>query len=623
MPAAVDALHLLALMTLVRQARIDAGNIKAARLYDVRSFKCALAELEYLRRLRRRETGGTIVTSMTQLVKGLAVLHPRWKMTGDKFADRDRHHSAVRRRLSDLRDMGLLRWEAGLDVDGEEARTEIRLLTAPDVSVEQLAAARAQLCRWRRKYGRELNTGSSTGVRNALREGRPLSAAQRQQRGVVRARARAASRCIGSTPISGPHCEAPASPENCPSSVHLAATDNACGLGAGVRVNGVATSTVAATTKAVAASTRSATASLTDEVSAVRLADLEATRAARFERFAALQAERQPVLDLIASQAAQRAADVASWSVDRGWPLHRVREAFAVWRFGAAWVAEHSWQAAGPLEAGDPDRLRRAGRRYVRHLGAAPTTYPDEPLAALQAITETAAARGARPLTLHYAIRQFDQMTRRMRASDTVDDERRLQRRTAGARRRFDRADPDGVAFSWRAPDWSPWPPWVKRDSHGDPLLVDGALVVEEHCKAPAGSEHQPWVAPRPGTPAYNAVLADVHLLAGLWPPASGDGRRAMADGDDRGDNDLGPRRAHPGPYRPPASWGSKPDVEDLELAHRVAHLRLQDIQRLDVDERDRLLADARAYDRREQAERAEELRARLSKRSGDRPTPP
>lgn len=108
LPAPVDAVSVLALLTRVRAERVAAGEISARRLYDVRAFKSAYAELGYLRTLTRRPTGGTIVTSMPQLVAGLARLHPAWTMDGEKFADRDRHHSAVRRRLGDLQAMGLL-----------------------------------------------------------------------------------------------------------------------------------------------------------------------------------------------------------------------------------------------------------------------------------------------------------------------------------------------------------------------------------------------------------------------------------------------------------------------------------------------------------------------------------
>jgi hypothetical protein len=199
MPAPVDAVHLLALLTRVRQARIDVGEIKTpegkrgqtSRLYDVRAFKTALAEHGYLRRLAAAgHCGGTVVTSMAQLVQGLAALHPAWKLDGDKFSDRDRHHRAVRRRLRDLKDMGLLDWRVGVDVDGEDARTELDLRTAPDVSVEELTNAAAQLKRWQTRYGPALNTGSKTGIRYAAHHGRPLTASERQCRGIAHARAR-------------------------------------------------------------------------------------------------------------------------------------------------------------------------------------------------------------------------------------------------------------------------------------------------------------------------------------------------------------------------------------------------------------------------------------------------
>lgn len=132
MPAPVSAVHLLALLTRVRADQVAAGQISAARLNDVRAYKCVAAELGYLYRLAHGgTTGGTIVTSMAQLVQGLARLHPAWRMDGDKFADRDRHHSAVRRRLRALQAMGLLHWRVGVDVAGEDARTELELLDAP------------------------------------------------------------------------------------------------------------------------------------------------------------------------------------------------------------------------------------------------------------------------------------------------------------------------------------------------------------------------------------------------------------------------------------------------------------------------------------------------------------
>jgi hypothetical protein len=296
MPAPVDELHLLALLTRVRQELVDAGLIKPSRLHDLRAYKCVLAELAYLRRLRKRATGGTIVTSMPQLVAGLARLHPAWKIDGDKFADRDRHHRSVRRRLRDLKAMGVLHWTPGLDVNGEEARTELRLLPAPAVSVDELAAAAAQLQRWRQRYGTALNTGSSTGIRDARRHGRPVTAGERQRRGIARARAGAQKRVRASSTNSHPHSEAPATPENSSSTVQAPPDDCLC---TSDQARARQWCRDAAPELKIASTPRlevPETASLTGEGPDAVMASFEATRAARFARFEANRADRQPVL---------------------------------------------------------------------------------------------------------------------------------------------------------------------------------------------------------------------------------------------------------------------------------------------------------------------------------------
>ena len=156
------------------------------------------------------------MTSMRQLVAGLAPLHPAWRIDGGEgWEDRDRHHRAVRRRLDALQAMGLLRWRIGTDLDGEERRTELELRPPPDVSAEEAQAAAGRLERWQARYGSALNTGSRTGIRNAAGHGRPLSASERQRRGCRHVRAAAASRrCDGSQSNSAPPLGAPATPEN-------------------------------------------------------------------------------------------------------------------------------------------------------------------------------------------------------------------------------------------------------------------------------------------------------------------------------------------------------------------------------------------------------------------------
>jgi hypothetical protein len=627
MPAPVDALHMLALLTRVRQARIDAGEIKApqgrpgqtSRLYDVRAYKCVVAELAYLRRLAAvGKTGGAVVTSMAQLVAGLARLHPAWKMDGDKFADRDRHHRAVRRRLRDLQDMGLLRWRAGVDEDGEEARTELELLVAPDASVDELADAAAQLKRWKTRYGRALNTGSSTGIRDAVRHARPLSASERQRRGIVHARARAQLRRDGSTTNSDPHFEASATPKNSHLPNHLTADNHACGSRTGARTSMVTRSHDPVATTSAPRISPAETASLTEPGPDLTLADFEATRAARFERSEAIRAARQPVFDVIAAQSDRRAREVASWALDRGWPMNRLREAFAVWRYGAMHVAEHSWDAAGPIAADDAERLRRAAARYERHGAARPGDYPAGALAALAEIAATAAERGARPCTLHYAIRALDQLSRHMRASATASDPQRLVRKAQRAHRRR-AAQPDTLRLHFRIPRpaQNAWPAWVALDASGAPLLVDGELVIRDAFKSRPGSERQPWVAPPRSAAEYLDTLRDAHLLRGLWPPIETDGRSAMAYLDERYDDaHPGRRRALPGPYALPHGWRERPEPEDLELARLAPAMTLRRVQRLDVDMRDKLLGELRARARDDVAERADD--ARLARDEGE-----
>jgi hypothetical protein len=120
------------------------------RLYDIRAFKTAWAEYAYIYRLAAGgRFGGTAVTSMRQLVRGLGLhCHPSWQLTEDEFADRDRYHTAVRPRLRDLQAMGLLRWRADVDDEGEERRTELELLEVPELMAEELEAAAERLARW-------------------------------------------------------------------------------------------------------------------------------------------------------------------------------------------------------------------------------------------------------------------------------------------------------------------------------------------------------------------------------------------------------------------------------------------------------------------------------------------
>jgi hypothetical protein len=605
LPPVVDAVHVLALLTRVRAARIAAGEISAGRLYDVRAFKCVVAELGYLRTLTRPRTGGTIVTSMPQLVAGLARLHPAWTIEGDKFGDRDRHQRAVRRRLRDLDATGLIRWRIGVDVDGEDARTELELRPAPDITDEERALAEAALARWQARYGLALNTGSRTGIRNAAGHARPLSAGERQRRGIARVRRRAARVRVRSMTNSAPPFGAPASPENnlLARSANQLESPSACGARTGVRARQddarglrltrhqphnsapakAAISAVAETASlTIGGSGPSAGFAVGGSASLAIPPDARSSSSgwdegALAERVAARLAAHEPVWDLIAVQARRRVEEVASWSVERGWPVGRLREAWVVWRYGSMCAAELGAAPAGRVQREDLTRLRRALSRYERHAAARPEGFPaGGGLAVLACIGAIAAERDARPQTLAFAIRAVDQLSRRMRAADTADDPRRRDRAAARARRRRTGA-PGPIAFRL-----APWPSWVALGADGDPLLEDGELVI--------AAREGIHAAPDRDDPSYLQTLRDAQLLAGLWPRAQADGRTTMAARQDY-DVQTARRRARPGPYAPPTDRRARLQFADVRLA-QLTGLPLQTIQRLTPERRDELLDD-------------------------------
>jgi hypothetical protein len=328
---------------------------------------------------------------------------------------------------------------------------------------------------------------------------------------------------------------------------------------------------------------------------------------------AARLAARQPVLDIIAAQATSRALDVASWTLARGWPSWRLQEAWVVWRHGAAYVAEWGAAAAGPFEDGDLKRLRRAVTGIERHAEARPIGFPIGGLATLAHIAAVAAQRDTKPLTLHYAIRALDQLSRRMRGCATAADPRRLQHMADRARRRQLPSSQLALRFAWRTTAAPRWPWWVALDDHGDPLLVDGDLVIRDEFAPPPGYEHQPWVAPHRTDPSYLEVLRTAHLLADLWPPVHTDGRAIVASRSGH-DSSGERRRARPEGPRPPADGRTHADPADLELAQHTG-MPLRDAHRIDIDLRDTVLAARRAEQRERNARSRQDALGTLGRR--------
>jgi len=612
MPAPVDPVHLLALLTRVRAVRVAAGRLAAGRLYDVRAFKCCYAELGYLRRLAAAgRAGGTVVTSMRQLVAGLAPLHPAWRIDGEEgFQDRDRHHRAVRRRLDALAAMSLLRWRIGTDLDGDERRTELELRSAADVTVEELQAAARQLERWQARYGKALNTGSRTGIRNAAGHGRPLEAAERRRRGRHHACAAAASRRCGRgyKSNSAPPFGAPATPENTIETRLASELRNAS-----QRTGVTQPDASQASTSSVTRKQSDSPGSGEGKGDPIAVADGAAARdggspshgegeswdpQALVARVRAREAERREMLEAIGGQASGRAVEVAGWGLERSWPVWRLREAWVVARWGPAVAAESGPAAAGPLYPDDHARLRRAVARYERNRVAVPDGYPARGLGALLHVGALAGSGelAGGPRTLRYAVGALDQLSRRMRAVATADSAKRAEHARDRAQRRRELEPPTrALALAFRVK----WPPWVTTDQHGEPVF-DRLGILQLYSEARGG-------VPAVDSESYRLVVRDAYLLAGRNLPVEVDGRKQMALRHQR--------QLDPAARRPALSDEQR---ELAELAHRTGE-PLQTLARLAPSYRQSLLSRLRAGDARRAAREIIAFKAQLTKIADER----
>jgi hypothetical protein len=553
--------------------RVSQQQLAEGRLYDLRAYKTAAAELAYLRRLAAGgRHGGTVVTSMRQLVAGLAPLHPAWKITGGEgWEDRDRHHRAVRRRLRDLQAMGLLRWRVGVDELGEERRTELELQPVPELVPDELEEAAGQMARWEVRYGRELDTGSTTGIRGVRRNSGALSVSERQRRGCARTRDRAARRrgaIEHSKTNSDPPCGAePTAQNNSLSHEDADTTRTVCGR------TGVTRASAPAAPNASAAVKGRETAGIEDGGSVgggVLGIDVQALVARVRKR----QADREPVIAVIAAQATRRAVEVADWSLERAWPAGRLREAWVVARYGARAAAEGGAGAAGPLSGEHYAGLRRAVARYERYSEARPDGFPAGGLAALLHLgAAEPPARGPRPRTLAYAVGALDQLSRRMRAHATATSEARVDASTRRARKRRSPvpARPGPLSFQFRS-DGPRWPHWLAVDEDGSPVFEGGLPAVDVELAEAMGAH--------PGSGYYDSVIRDAYLIAGRQVPVALDGRWAMLMRD-RGEIPPAPRP------------GTRSDWTLLELARRTGE-PARSWERVPVDIRNGLLADLR-----------------------------
>jgi hypothetical protein len=606
----------------------------------------AYAVKRLLWRWGHAERSGHYARSIWQLVDGLAPIMGWGPVPARDDPRRQRwlraHAANVRRWLADLQAAGIISYTGETDNLGMDWRTLITLNHAPAPPSEQMEAARSRMASWarrrrsaarrhrsdRRRRGRRLEAirhsshPPSAAARRRLAIARCLAAHDRRRVAAVErqladsGRRKLRTHHLGSSDFVG----APKALSTSASGNHDLCRDR----------TGVTRARASASTGAWSADRGTKTASLTVVRSNAPGERAGWDESALLGRVAARLAARQPVLEIIAAQATSRALDVVWWTLARGWPSWRLQEAWVLWRHGATYVAEWGAAAAGPLEHGDLERLRRAVTRIERHAAARPTGFPAGGLATLAHIAAVAAERDSKPLTLHYAIRALDQLSRRMRGCATAADPRRLQHMADRARRRQLPSSEPALRFAWRTTAAPRWPRWVALDDHGDPLLVNGELVTRDEFVPRPGYEHQPWVAPRRTDPCYLEVLRTAHLLAGLWPPVHTDGRAIVASRSDHDPSDERPRARPEGPP-PPADRRAHADPADLELTQHTG-IALRDAQRIDIDLRDSILAARRAEQRERDAQAREALWARLavihdrsgcvSASSADHPTP-
>ena len=424
-PEHVDAQHFLVLLTRHRDSLIAAERLHRRYRYDFRRFSSTLAAYGHIRRLATAAPASAhVATSMRQLVEGFAAFHPEWELDrGDSFVNRDRYHSTVRDHLADLVACGLLTWQAGVNDEGEERRTELLLLDAPQVDVEELALAKTRLTWWARRYP-GLDTGSSVRVPNAPRAAKALPPGQRAKRARARCKAAKAAKAAGGpagargfsssgAPPSGALPALQGKASNPPSALNVPSATptrtpelgsrthrgaNGLGVEAGARASAREFPSVpqgAVETKWNCIAEEEVDQSSGDlghaggalsAAGGVRSgAELSAEAERRVaavladpEQMARLATEQRSVDELhaaIGRQASRRTLELAASPAERAWPPIRVREAWALARYGPDQIGPGSATAVR-LSHDRHAQLLRAVRRYERYIGLALAVAP-------------------------------------------------------------------------------------------------------------------------------------------------------------------------------------------------------------------------------------------------------
>ena len=462
-------------MALLARARTARG----VGPYDRRQFVDVRAVLEVLHQAAAGDRTGTVRRSMPQLVARLARVMG-WARSDDRYADRDAHHASVRRWLRDLQTAGLLSWTIAVDDEGQDVALEFVLRPVPqDMREDELALARRALTYWRRRYGPSANTGARRSLPAIARRGRPLTAAEREQRGRARTQARAEESHTDSAPPFGasPTAQNTPHPQSTPRPQSLEARRGAREHPLVTRRSLKTTAIESSDNNKTAASEREGTpfapVSVNGEqwqqalIARVRAAETDATRPAnRFELEQRARGRRRRALE--------------SWPAERALPPSWMLE--ELWHPRYAAITAPGWSRA---------RLARAVARYQTYQDARPAGFPEGGLAAFVMLADGRAPDWLARLqidgdhTPQALVLALDRLSLRMRKAVRVAEARRRStnpRRRRRAQRQLDEEHEreNQLRFHYRTAPAEGW--GTSRGEHARQneilrALIDGGLV--------------------------------------------------------------------------------------------------------------------------------------------------
>jgi hypothetical protein len=468
---------------------------------DDRLETSVYAVKRFLHRQAHGERSGRFARATEDLVAGLASIMgwgpvpPRGSAERGRFFRR--HRASVQRWLGELEAMGLIEVDAQKDNQGFWWRVVITLLEAPTPPPEDVAGARRRLRAWkrreraRRRRARPPRRRLQAILRNSQRPRRATRARlarrrahavhehrrqceldaviadARDRRGGIEASRQDLRHPFGAPPPSAlppsatqpltepatPVPPLPPAPRSQPTLLNSAALVEP----EGARAGEIPTATPARTAA-------NGQVTIENEGPGPGSAGFDAVVLARVAAREHATVWRRAEA---ARQAVRRAGELAAWPAGRRCPLGRLREAWVVFRHGAATAGEAGSAAAGPRY---PDLGRRAARAialYERFADQRPAGWPTGGAAAITALAAQHRAR-----TLAGDIGRLHNLAKAMRATALAGDPARLERlqRRAAARQ----PAPDGP-LAFRRPGGPAWETGEQRRLRvRDTLLLAG-----------------------------------------------------------------------------------------------------------------------------------------------------